>query len=61
MCPAVMFASVEPEAMKSTVAMVGLKGMGDIKHFLEANSTSAAIDQMRDSTSMAVGNIFKDE
>ena len=54
-CPAYMMASIQPEAMKSTVAMVGLKGMGDTKHFLELNSTSAAVDQMRDSTSLTTG------
>ena len=58
-CPAFMLASREPEAMKSTVSMVGLRGVGDTKHFLELNSTAAAVDQMRDSTSLPTGKLIK--
>ena len=56
-CPNYMMASPEPEAMKSTVAKVGLHGMGDKEHFMELNSTTAAIDQMRDSSSLLTGKL----
>ena len=47
-----MLASAEPETMKSTVAMLSLKALGDPKQFCELNSTVAAVDQMRDSSSL---------
>ena len=53
-----MLASAEPETMKSTVAMVGLKAVGDLKQFCELNSTTAAVDQMRDSSSLPTGAIL---
>ena len=51
-CPGLMLASAEPEAMKSTAAMVALKAIGDPSAFLELNSTTEYIDQYRDSTSL---------
>ena len=53
-----MLASAEPEAMKSTAAMVALKAIGDPSAFLELNSTSEYIDLYRDSTSLPLGNIL---
>ena len=47
-----MMASAEPETMKSTVAMLGLKAVGDMKQFCELNTSVAAVDQMRDSSSL---------
>ena len=55
-----MLASRELEAMKLTVALVGLREFGDTKHFLELNSSAAAVDQMRDSTSLPTGNLCVD-
>ena len=50
-----MLASAEPEAMKSTAAMVALKAIGDPSAFLELNSTSEYIDLYRDCTSLPLG------
>ena len=47
-----MLASAEPEAMKSTAAMVALKDIGDPSAFLEPNSTSEYMDLYRDCTSL---------
>ena len=55
-CPGLMLASSEPEAMKSTAAMVALKAIGDPSAFLELNSTSEYIDLYRDCTSLPLGN-----
>ena len=53
-----MLASAEPEAMKSTAAMVALKAIGDPSAFLELNSTSEYVDLYRDSTSLPLGTII---
>ena len=50
-----MLASAEPEAMKSTAAMVALKAIGDPSAFLELNSTTEYIDLYRDCTSLPLG------
>ena len=50
-----MLASAEPEAMKSTAAMIALKAIGDPSAFLELNSTTEYIDLYRDSTSLPLG------
>ena len=50
-----MLAGHEPEAMKSTVAMVALKAIGDPSAFLELNSTTEYIDLYRDCTSLPIG------
>ena len=52
-----MLASHEPEAMKSTAAMVALKAIGDPSAFLELNSTTEFIDLYRDCTSLPIGMI----
>ena len=54
-CPGLMLASHEPEAMKSTAAMVALKAIGDPSTFLELNSTTEYIDLYRDCTSLPLG------
>ena len=54
-CPGLMLASAEPEAMKSTAAMIALKAIGDPSAFLELNSTTEYIDLYRDSTSLPLG------
>ena len=53
-----MLASAEPEAMKSTAAMVALKAIGDPSAFLELNSTTEYIDLYRDCTSLPIGGFF---
>ena len=53
-----MLASAEPEAMKSTAAMVALKAIGDPSAFLELNSTTEYIDVYRDSTSLPLGMLL---
>ena len=50
-----MLASAEPEAMKSTAAMVALKAIGDPSAFLELNSTTEYVDMYRDCTSLPLG------
>ena len=54
-CPGLMLASAEPEAMKSTAAMLALKAIGDPSAFLELNSTTEFIDLYRDCTSLPLG------
>jgi hypothetical protein len=53
-----MLASAEPEAMKSTAAMVALKAIGDPSAFLELNSTTEYIDLYRDCTSLPIGGFL---
>ena len=50
-----MLASAEPEAMKSTAAMVTLKAIGDPSAFLELNSTTEYVDMFRNCTSLPLG------
>ena len=52
-----MLASAEPEAMKSTAAMLALKAIGDPSAFLELNSTTEFIDLYRDCTSLPLGEL----
>ena len=51
-CPGLMLASIEPEANKSTTAMIALKAISDPTAFLELNSTAEYIDIYRSSTSL---------
>ena len=57
-CPGLMLVGAEPEAMKSTAAMVALKAIVDPSAFLELNSTSEYIDLYRDSTSLPLGHFL---
>ena len=56
-CPGLMLASCEPQAMKSTAAMVALKAIGDPSAFLELNSTTEYVDMFRDCTSLPQDSI----
>ena len=57
-CPGLMLASAEPEAMKSTAALVALKAIGDPSAFLELNSTTEYVDMFRDCTSLPLGAYY---
>ena len=42
-----ILASVEPEMQKTTMALLGLKAIGDKSNFCGADSTAEAVDEMR--------------
>ena len=53
-----MLGSAEPQAMKSTAAMVALKAIGDPSAFLELNSSTEYVDMFRDCTSLPLGKLI---
>ena len=56
-CPSLMLASFEPRTQKTTTALVGLKMVSDPKMFSNLNSSSAAVMEMRSTSSLPTGNL----
>ena len=54
-CPSLTLASFEPETQKTTTALLGLKMVSDPKMFCNLNSTSAAVLDMRSSSTLPTG------
>ena len=51
-CPGLILGSFEPETLKSTTALIGLKMAGDPSHFLECSSSKESIEVRQTSTTL---------
>ena len=51
-CPGLILGSFEPETLKSTTALIGLRMAGDPSHFLECSSSKESIEVRQTSTSL---------
>ena len=51
-CPGLILGSFEPETLKSTTALIGLKMAGDSSNFLECGSSKESIELRQTSTSL---------
>ena len=51
-CPGLVLGSYEPETLKSSTALMGLKMAGDPSHFLECSSSKESVEVRQTSTTL---------
>ena len=51
-CPGLVLGSYEPETLKSSTALIGLKMAGDPSHFLECSSSKESVEVRQTSTTL---------